>query len=245
MITFFEAIRQSDMFGKGIFIALFSLSMISWLFLIYYVIILKALKKTANTFIRSVKLQKGSLLTLTPPSKLSFKGMSLPLPFHKIFGVVKTTTQSLLDKNQFFLKKYPEDGSSFQNHLSSADIQMIESQIYSTMTKEKGRLEKHFFILSTIIPLAPFLGLLGTVWGILLSFSQMQSSMGSGSNLLMLGGLSMALTTTVLGLLIAIPALIGNNFLKNITRQISIDMQDFSQFLLSTVELQYRKVDLA
>ena len=245
MITFFEAMRQSDLFGKGIFMALFSLSMISWLFLIYYMVMLKALKKTASSFMHSVRVQKGSLLSLSPPSNLSFKGINLPLPFHSLFGVVKTTTKSLLDKNQFFLKKYPEDGSQFQNHLSSADIQMIESQLYSTMTKEKGRLEKYFFILSTIIPLAPFLGLLGTVWGILLSFSQMQASMGSGSNLLMLGGLSMALTTTVLGLLIAIPALIGNNFLKNMTRQISIDMQDFSQFLLSTVELQYRKVDLS
>ncbi|PCI77103.1 TolQ protein [Candidatus Aerophobetes bacterium] len=245
MITFFEAMHQSDFFGKAIFMALFSLSLISWSFLIYYTIMLKAAKKAATSFLKGVKAHQGCLLTINSTSKLSFKGIALPSPFHQLFVSTKSTTKSLLDKNQFFLRKYPKDSKSFQNHLCSADIQMIESSLYSTMTTEKAKLEKYFFVLSTIVPLAPFLGLLGTVWGILTSFSQMQSSLSGGSNLLMLGGLSMALTTTVLGLLIAIPALIGNNFLKNMTRQISVDMQDFAQFLVSTVELQYRKVDLS
>lgn len=244
MITFFDAMRQADLFGKSIFITLFTLSIVSWVLLLYYFITLKAASNAAKRFEKNVKAHSGSLLTLTANAVPAFKGLPVPAPFHALFTNVKTTTASLLDKNQFFLRKYPEDKSTFQNHLSSADIQMIEASLFTTMNKEKSRLEKYFFILATIIPLAPFLGLLGTVWGILVSFGQMQTSLSGGSNMLMLGGLSMALTTTVLGLLIAIPALIGNNFLKNTTKQISIDMQEFSQFLVSTVELQYRKVDL-
>ncbi len=101
-------------------------------------------------------------------------------------------------------------------------------------------LEKNLFILATIVSLAPFLGLLGTVWGILTTFSQLQMQGGSQ---VVLGGLSMALATTVLGLIDAIPALVGYSFLKNKIREFQTDMDGFATEMLATVELQYRKVD--
>jgi biopolymer transport protein TolQ len=57
----------------------------------------------------------------------------------------------------------------------------------------------------------------------------------------MLSGLSMALATTVLGLLVAIPALIGHGYLKNKERETRQDMETFSHTLLAAIELQYRK----
>ena len=82
-----------------------------------------------------------------------------------------------------------------------------------------------------------------TVWGILVSFGELQAGHAATSNGVILGGLSTALTTTVLGLLIAIPALIGHSYFKALIRQFCLEMGKFSHFLLSTVELQYRKVD--
>jgi biopolymer transport protein TolQ len=52
----------------------------------------------------------------------------------------------------------------------------------------------------------------------------------------------MALATTVLGLVIAIPALIAHSYLKNSLKCFQTDMEDFSNLLISTIELQYRKV---
>ena len=101
-------------------------------------------------------------------------------------------------------------------------------------------MEKNLYILSTIVTLAPFLGLLGTVWGILVSFSDLQ---GGVQSQMVLGGLSLALTTTVLGLIIAIPALIGNNYLRNAIKVIQNDMESFSNDVMASVELQYRQVD--
>ena len=60
------------------------------------------------------------------------------------------------------------------------------------------------------------MGLLGTVWGILVTFSGLQSNGLSSANSSVLSGLSMALGTTVFGLVVAIPALVGYNYLKSI-----------------------------
>lgn len=61
----------------------------------------------------------------------------------------------------------------------------------------------------------------------------------------MLSGLSMALATTVIGLVVAIPAIVGYNYLKNAGREYRREMEDFSQLLLASIELQYRKPEHA
>ena len=56
-----------------------------------------------------------------------------------------------------------------------------------------------------------------------------------------LGGISTALVTTVLGLIIAIPALVSYNYLKSTIGNYASDMEDFLYSLLSAIELQYRE----
>ena len=124
--------------------------------------------------------------------------------------------------------------------LSSADLELIATQTAAAASAQGKALDKNLFILSTVVTLGPFLGLLGTVWGILLTFSQLSHGF-STSNTAMLTGLSMALATTVIGLVIAIPALVGYNFLKNAGREYKRDLEHFVHFLLAAVEMQYRK----
>ena len=100
-------------------------------------------------------------------------------------------------------------------------------------------------VLDTVITLAPLLGLLGTVWGILLTFSQLQEKGAIASNASMLSGLSLALATTVVGLLVAIPALVGYNYLKNGLREYRREAEDFANLLLTSLELYYRKPEYA
>ncbi|MGD2169874.1 MAG: MotA/TolQ/ExbB proton channel family protein [Chlamydiota bacterium] len=161
-------------------------------------------------------------------------------PFLEIFDSLKIHAIEILDKNRFFLQK--QENNSAQNFLTDTDLQLVEAHLISKISKEIQSFEKNLFILSTIVTLAPFLGLLGTVWGILITFSNLSSNILSNSN--MLSGLSMALGTTVLGLLVAIPALIGHNFLKNLLRDYQKQMESFAQKLLATLEIQYRKVEL-
>ncbi len=106
------------------------------------------------------------------------------------------------------------------------------------------KIEKNLFILSTIVSLAPFLGLLGTVWGILLTFAELQAGGSINASSTIMGGLAMALGTTVVGLIVAIPALIGYNYLKSSSAGLYAEMENFSLQLVSSIELQYRQVEL-
>lgn len=232
---FISAYAQSDWFGKGIFWALFALSAISWSLLIHKTWVYHQVRKASEEF--------KTLFSEKDPLSLQFnrpKGhlLEVPHPFFEIYKALKQKTLQIISRNHFFA---PNAAAV----LSEADIGLIDSQVQSAMAGQYKLLEKHLFILPTIVTLGPFLGLLGTVWGILLTFSELPSRGASMSNTAMLAGLSMALATTVLGLVIAIPALIGNNYLKNGAREYRRDMEDFSQLLMASLELQYRKPDHA
>jgi biopolymer transport protein TolQ len=151
----------------------------------------------------------------------------------------KSKTIDLLNKNQFFLKD-----QQIPVYLSETDMNVIEQNVSSTISESVKELEKDFFILSTIVTLAPFLGLLGTVWGILMTFSELSSGAQAAQNSAVIGGLSMALATTVMGLVIAIPALIGYNKFKQELKLTASDLEDYLGKLLFQVELQYRKVNI-
>lgn len=232
MGTFFQAFYQADPFGKMIFFALFALSMISWCFLIRKFWNFFQIKQHAKMFQDGIKERKNSLLNLKIESL-----KNKPEPFKNLYQVMQEKTVEMLDKNHYYAR-------AKQNYLSKTDVELLDSHLQASIDKERKQMEKNLFILSTTVTLAPFLGLLGTVWGILITFGELQSGHSTSSNSIILGGLSTALTTTVLGLLIAIPALVAYNYLKNITSYFTTEMRDFSQFLLSTVELQYRKVDV-
>ncbi|MBU6446344.1 MAG: MotA/TolQ/ExbB proton channel family protein, partial [Verrucomicrobia bacterium] len=164
--------------------------------------------------------------------------LEVPHPFFEMYKTLKQKTLQLISRNHLYLP-------NLETVLSEADLGLIDSQIQTTLAKQHKLLEKHLFVLSTIATLGPFLGLLGTVWGILLTFTQLHARGVSASNAAMLSGLSMALATTVIGLVIAIPAFAGYNYLKNAAREYRRDMEDFSQLILAAIELQYRRPDHA
>jgi biopolymer transport protein TolQ len=232
---FISAYTSSDFLGKGIFWLLFILSALSWTLLIHKAWIYAQVRKLSKEF--------ASQFSEKDPLNLQFtraKGhlLEVPHPFFEIYKALKQKTLQIISRNHFFA---PSDVTT----LSEADLGLIESQVYSALAMQHKTLEKNLYILSSIVTLGPFLGLLGTVWGILLTFSELHSRGVSSSNAAMLAGLSMALATTVIGLVVAIPALIGYNYLKNAGREYRREMEDFSQTLLSTLELQYRKPDHA
>ncbi|KAF3362649.1 putative TolQ protein [Chlamydiales bacterium STE3] len=232
---FFDSYIHSDFLGKLIFIGLIILSILSWIIIIYKTRQTLITKKNSFKFKERLEKQKGQVLNLdhdiTVPSS-SFKEIYLSL---------KKVSLELLNKNHHFLKH--QHATAETSFLSQGDIDCVEAKLLTTVSKESKHLEQNLFILATIITLAPFLGLLGTVWGILTTFSELQAQ-GGPAHQTVLNGLSLALATTVLGLIDAIPALIGYNYLKNSLKDFETDMISFSRELLATLEMRYRKVDL-
>jgi biopolymer transport protein TolQ len=230
---FLTSYSQSDLFGKLIFWSLFLLSGISWIILINKIYTTKSLKKYCSQFENSLQSKTDHFFNINTESMPKS-------PYVNIFNILKQKTLEILNKNRFF--KDSEDKK--QVYLSRSDIELIESHLYTTISSQIKSLEKNLFVLSTIVTLAPFLGLLGTVWGILITFSELQShSLASGSSAV-LSGLSMALSTTVVGLVVAIPALVADKYLKSALKDFSKDMEYFSHNLLGIVEIQYRRADI-
>jgi biopolymer transport protein TolQ len=235
---FLEAYSQSDLFGKLIFIGLYILSICSWVILIHKVWLTYQAKRSSLRFQEAFRFQKQNPLSLDCDN-LSRKNEVNP--FLSLYQVLKKQSCDLISKNRHFLGIQPDKKEPV--YLSLNDIDFVASHLSTTAADQIKNLEKNLYILSITVSLAPFLGLLGTVWGILMTFSELQVQGGGGGHQMVLGGLSMALATTVLGLLDAIPALIGYNYLKNSISSFSTDMEGFSNEILASVELQYRKVD--
>ncbi|MBM3184114.1 MAG: MotA/TolQ/ExbB proton channel family protein [Chlamydiae bacterium] len=230
---FISAYLQSDLFGKMIFWGLIALSGISWWVIAYKSWVLYQMRRLSSDF--KTLFSEKDPLGLQFHKRLDGKLVEVPHPFFSIYKAMKQQALQIMSRNQFYAPMQ-------EVHLTEADLGLIESQVFTAMTSETKHLEKHLFILSTAVTLAPFLGLLGTVWGILMTFSQLQEkSLGAMNNAAMLSGLSLALATTVLGLLVAIPALIGYNYLKSVGKDYRRDLENFAHILLSATELHYRK----
>lgn len=238
---FIDAYTHSDFLGKLIFIGLVLLSVISWVILLHKTWLTYRARKYSAQFYNVFQLQKSNPLGLECETTTK---QNKPNPFFDMYSVLKKQTIDILNKNRRFSQTNNPGSQDHPSYLSTTDIDIVDAHLMSTIASQTKSLEKNLFILSTIVALGPFLGLLGTVWGILTTFSELQTQTAGSTNQLVLGGLSLALATTVLGLLDAIPALIGYNYLKNTISVFETEMEGFSTEILASVEMQYRKVDI-
>jgi len=98
---------------------------------------------------------------------------------------------------------------------------------------EVSRMERGLFILDIIVGAAPLLGLLGTVMGLIQVFSHISAETGMPEPGAFIQGIALALTTTMLGLAIAIPALVGNSYLGRKIEVLSSKLEILLEHLLS------------
>ncbi|MEW6108006.1 MAG: protein TolQ [Nitrospirota bacterium] len=98
-------------------------------------------------------------------------------------------------------------------------------------TLESVKLEKYLNFLATTGSTTPFIGLFGTVWGIMNSFHGIGSA-GSASLAVVAPGIAEALIATAVGLAAAIPAVIAYNYYLSMARKMIVEMEDFSEDLL-------------
>jgi len=104
------------------------------------------------------------------------------------------------------------------------DPETLELKLDEAVLRESSKIERFLWIVKTISVVAPLLGLLGTVTGMIQTF-QAITLFGAGDPKMMAGGISEALVTTMLGLMTAIPLVLLYDTLSNSTRRI-IDILD-------------------
>jgi biopolymer transport protein ExbB len=108
-----------------------------------------------------------------------------------------------------------------------ADIETLELKLGEAVFKETPKLTRALLFIKLISVVAPLLGLLGTVTGMIVTF-QAITLFGTGDPKLMAGGISQALVTTVLGLTVAIPMVLLHTFVSGRSRRILHVLQEQS-----------------
>lgn len=122
----------------------------------------------------------------------------------------------------------------------AGDIGNVERALRRALTSEITHLESMVPFLATTGSTAPFVGLFGTVVGIMISFMQISASGSAGMDVVS-QGISEALIATAIGLLAAVPAVIAYNYFLRRIRVLSSEMENFSSDFLNIVKRHFFK----
>ena len=120
--------------------------------------------------------------------------------------------------------------SKTKSNLSERMSNMLEANI----EKQMAKIEKSYTFLATVGSTAPFIGLFGTVWGIMNSFQSIAISRNT-SLAIVAPGIAEALFATALGLLAAIPAVVAYNKFNSDSKKYSRKLENFSKRFLSII----------
>jgi biopolymer transport protein TolQ len=117
-------------------------------------------------------------------------------------------------------------------------LESLSRALARAATVEQTRLERRISFLATTAAVTPFVGLFGTVWGIMNAFEAIGGT-GSANLAVVAPGISEALITTAMGLAAAIPAAIFFNFYASRIKVLSAMMDDFALEFLNIVERNF------
>src|SRR5471032_694650 len=144
----------------------------------------------------------------------------------------------------FHLLGTTEIDDTFSQRVAEADkisptaMNAVRSALEREVGEQALAMEDRMTVLATAVSGAPFLGLLGTVWGVMDTFSAIAAS-NNASLTTMAPGVSGALITTVTGLLVAIPAMFGYNFLVVTIRGMTVELDNFAGELAASFDHRY------
>jgi biopolymer transport protein TolQ len=123
-------------------------------------------------------------------------------------------------------------------YISLKSMEHIKRTLEGAVARESLKLESGLILLAIAVSGAPFLGLLGTVWGVMDTFASVAIA-GRAELTTMAPGVSAALATTVAGLLVAIPSMFAYNYLVHSLRVRTVELDNFAQELVSKMETEY------
>ena len=210
---FDHLIQNFDVVGWAVFITLSIMSVMSW----YWIII---------NFIKNMRLRGRGDKVIgtfweTPNAQDAIRFMEeqpASEPFSKI----------ALDAAQAAAHHQRHDGSRLAESLNRSEF--VDRALRQAVTRESSRLENGLTVLATTGSTAPFVGLLGTVWGIYHALIKIGSS-GDASISAVAGPVGEALIMTAIGLFVAIPAVLAYNFFVRLNRVTNNQFDTFAHDL--------------
>ena len=199
---------RADIIVKSVIIILIAASVYSWAIIFDKYKLFKKINKTSDEFEEKFWKSKSA--------ETFFNNLPANIddPMAKVFRV---TMQSVIKTRS-------------KSNLS----ERLGSTLQSNIEKQMNIIEKNYTFLATVGSTAPFIGLFGTVWGIMNSFQSIAISRNT-SLAIVAPGIAEALFATALGLLAAIPAVVAYNKFNNDSAKYSQKLENFSKRFLTII----------
>jgi len=203
-------------------------------------------------FLRADFVVKSVIIILIAASIYSW---ALIFEKQRLFKKIEKSTNNFEEKfwksksaENFYNNLSNKDQDPLTNIFQSAMVELIKTKSKSSsvqtarvsrvleisVDKEINLIEKHFTFLATVGSTAPFIGLFGTVWGIMNSFQSIAISRNT-SLAIVAPGIAEALFATALGLLAAVPAVVAYNKFTSDSRKYSGRIENFSKRFISII----------
>jgi biopolymer transport protein TolQ len=222
----FELVLQAGPVVKLVLLILVYFSLVSWAIIFYkFTIVQKAIRES-NQFLDFFWEKKR--FDLIGQGLKEYANSPLAVLFREGY-------QEMLQLK----KKIVEPGEAGDFSLKMDPTEIVGRALRRATTQETHRLEKYLTFLATTGSTTPFIGLFGTVWGIMDAFHGIGQT-GSASLAVVAPGISEALIATAIGLAAAIPAVMGYNHFLNKVNVLIGEMDNFSQEFLNIVERMER-----
>jgi biopolymer transport protein TolQ len=202
-------LSSSGPVAKGVVVILMLFSILSWTIIFYKWKQLRSAERDGESFLRVIK-ESDSLKGLTN----SYRNNP-----ESIFYRLLITCYKELSRNK-------------EQAGAKEGLPYVENILRVAVAEETERLERRLSFLATTANTAPFIGLFGTVWGIMDSFREI-GVRGTTSLAVVAPGISEALITTALGLATAIPAVLAYNYLIGRVKGVSSKMDNASVYIIN------------
>ncbi|HEU5070371.1 MAG TPA: MotA/TolQ/ExbB proton channel family protein [Verrucomicrobiae bacterium] len=209
--------------AKAIIVCLAIFSVMAWSVMIRKAIQMRRAKRLNNLFTNEFRNQ---------PHVLDLFDRRLQVDACPLFVVYQSGSRELDAR----LRSGAPEARKTAVSLKSAEH--VKRSLENAVAQESLKLESGLILLAIAVSGGPFLGLLGTVWGVMSTFAGIAQS-GSATLTAMAPGVSAALVTTVAGLLVAIPSMFAYNYLVHNLRVLTVELDNFAQELISKMETEY------
>ena len=201
---------RADFVVKSVIIILIAASIYSWALIFEKQRLFKKIEKSTNNF-----------------EEKFWKSKSAENFYNNLSNTNKDPLTNIFQSAMVELIKTKSKSSSVQTARVSRVLEI-------SVDKEINLIEKHFIFLATVGSTAPFIGLFGTVWGIMNSFQSIAISRNT-SLAIVAPGIAEALFATALGLLAAVPAVVAYNKFTSDSRKYSGRIENFSKRFISII----------
>ena len=221
--SLYYAFVHSDFMGQGIVVLLTLFSIVTWTIMLEKGIGLSRAYKNSRFFLEEFRQKRN-------PLALRNRAANDPSPAARIFESAYSRICQMHGDEQRMI-------SQGRRVLNDTELEVIRSTMEENVADQIVKLEDKIIFLMTAVSISPFLGLFGTVWGIMLAFTEM-AMQGKPDIQTLAPGVSGALLTTVLGLLVAIPSLVGYNWISFYIKQITVYMDNFVEEFIAKLKME-------